>query len=964
MTWEKVRRRARFVRAGTAALVAIYRREPNARALAGRFWFTGTRHGLVGLKTWLLETDPPRPYIEAPPSPRRPISYTDWLARLDVLKPENHGEAKRHLAALDLPDLLILFVVTRENLSAIERAVRTCQESLHPGWHAVILAAPDVSSAARDALSDGFATERRVSFVESAQDASAVLQRFDYCLLCAGDVLLDAFAAYMFLEAAIRTGADAVYSDHDRMDETGVRHDPAFKPQFSPEYLARYNYIGDCVLVSRAIGVTSDDLEVLLRGDVLEYDRLIARKLRGRRVEHLPFVLFHIPPERTRHSHDLPEIENTGPTVAIVIPTRDGVRHLKACIDSILEKTSYDLSRVRIIVVDNESREPATLEYLDRLVEHPNVSVVRYPHPFNFAAINNFGASGADAEILLFLNNDIEVRDPAWLSKLVWYAAQPDVGVVGAKLLYPDGTIQHGGCLAGGSRGTVEHLLRTADQACVGARDLTREMSVVTGACLTVRKSVFDRIGGFDPILRITWNDVKFCLECLSAGLRNIYVADPLLMHDESKTRGHDNTREKYVRYFGEADYTRRRFRRFFQDDPSYNPNLSLEEAGLLAEPPRVRRPWTRRTEQRPRILVLSMVYKIGFGVPLVIQQQAKALVERGYEVIIAGPHAENEFSFPGCTRVVLDSAKKAAVCAFQNDVSLVICHTPPFFEIPNLIGPHIPVLSYDYGEPDAEFFAEPTRSYLLEVGYQKQAAAPLTTAWAAISQSVKNETLNKDMAVVGLANSHMQAWSGRLIPQRDTIRRELGWGDAFVVLTVCRIRDNERVYKGIDKIAEVLNKFPYLYPEQAERLAFVLAGAGTADDVKAVERLGFTVFANVSDERLAELYMAADAYMGFSRWEGYNLGISQALAMGLPTAASDIPAHREFPIFTSNSTLAVCEWLSNEIPLGMAGTSERRAIVYDWESRTAQFASLIETLIAQSAAQRPRLGASETAPA
>ena len=191
-------------------------------------------------------------------------------------------------------------------------------------------------------------------------------------------------------------------------------------------------------------------------------------------------------------------------------------------------------------------------------------------------------------------------------------------------------------------------------------------------------------------------------------------------------------------------------------------------------------------------------------------------------------------------------------MCAFLK--RRIAHHLPytPFFEIPYLIGPHIPVLSYDYGEPDAEFFPEPTRSYLLEVGYQKRAAAPLTTAWAAISQSVKNETLNKDMTVIGLANSHMPSWSEGLRPQRDSVRRELGWDDALVVLTVCRIRDNERVYKGIDKIAEILREFPYLYPEQAGRLAFVLAGAGTADDVKAVERLGFIVFANVSDERLA----------------------------------------------------------------------------------------------------------------
>jgi len=346
--------------------------------------------------------------------------------------------------------------------------------------------------------------------------------------------------------------------------------------------------------------------------------------------------------------------------------------------------------------------------------------------------------------------------------------------------------------------------------------------------------------------------------------------------------------------------------------------------------------------------------------VPVVIQQHARKLVQSGYEVIIGGPLAENEMSFPGCERVVLGSAKEAAIYAFTNGVSLVVSHTPPFFEVPILIGGHIPVLAYDYGEPAAEFFQDPTRAYLLNVGYQKRAAAALTTTIATISQSVKDETLNKDALVIGLANSHLPAWSEALRPERDHVREAQGWRDGFVVLTVCRFHENERAYKGLDKIAMILRDFPYLYPDQSEPLIWVLAGAGTPDDVAQAEQLGFTVFPNVSDAMLADLYKAADAYMGFSKWEGYNLGIAQALAMGLPVLGSDIPAHREFGIATTNSVLVACAWLATEVERrAAAAPGQRIATVYDWDRSAAAFVAVVEEMLGQSAGQKPRAGAS-----
>ena len=956
-----IRERLHVLKSGAILVVEAFRYNRNPGRMIGKAIQLMSGEGLHGIKSRvLLHAFPPPP----PPPPPVPVPkptlgdlYPAWLERFDHLQPARVAAARRHLAGLNLPDVLILALVTPDSLSGFDRLLASWQSSIHPGWQAAAVAA-DLSAADLDALRGHAATDPRVRVLTTAEEISAARKPFTYTLLCFGDCRLDELSLYMFLEAATRTAADIVYADHDHFDETDQRVDPSFKPQNSPEYIAHFNYIGDCLLLASTVEFTPAGLETLLQPIVADYDALVPRLLAHRRVEHLPFVLSHVPAALPpRGIHNVPTFDDQGPTVAIIIATRDGLHHLKPCIDSILETTSYHLSLVEFILIDNNSREPETLAYFDELSRRPGFTVLKYPHPFNFAEINNIGAQATRSEILVFLNNDTLVNDPAWLSKFVYYASQPDAGIVGARLLFPDGTIQHGGCVAGAGLGAVEHI-SYGEPMSHAAVHHTREMSLVTGACIALRRSVFKQVGGFDPILKITWNDIALCLSCLAAGLRNIYLADPVMIHDESKTREQDNTRDHMTRYFSEADYTRRRFKKYFYDDPSYNPNLSFETIGLPAEPPRVRWPWAATGEAPPRILLLSAVYKIGFGVPLVIQQHASKLLELGYGVVIGGPPAEREFEFPGCQRVTIGSPKEAAIYAFQNDISLIISHTPPFFSVPLFVGGHIPVLSYDYGEPSADFFPDPVRSYLLDVSYQKRAAAALTTAIATISQAVKDETLNPDATVLGLANSHLQVWSESLRPQRARTRRDSLWRDRFVVLSVCRFSENERAYKGLDKIAAILREFPYLYPEQAAKLVWALAGAGSEDDVRQVEQLGFTVFPNVSDERLIGLYQAADAYMGFSRWEGYNLGIGQALAMGLPTIASDIPAHREFPIATSDSIMVVCSWLACEIELHTAATPDRRATVYEWEESTKRFTDFVARLL-QSAPPPSRAGAS-----
>jgi GT2 family glycosyltransferase len=949
MKLERARLRTRILR---NALTTIRQRDGSLHRVLGKTWSVVWREGLGGVRSRILVL---ATTASPPPQQTPEEGYADWISRFDSLRDHDVAEARQHLASLSLPEVLILLIARPDTIGSVERIVATWNRAIHPEWHGAIVLSAELTTVQRDTIESLAGLRGRIAVLHSNEKVAALRQRFAYTLICFGRVLLNSLSTYMFLEAATRTGAEIVYADNDRMDALGQRNNPAFKPQFSGAYIAHYNYIGDCLLLGRNVAFPMEGAGALSELTPAGYDGLVARLVRDRHVEHVPFILYHALDDVRRETHDTPHYPQSGPSVAIIIPTRDGVAYLRACIDSILGKTSYDLARVEILVIDNNSTEEETHAYFEEIAQIGNIRVLDYPQPFNFAAINNFGASHTDKDILLFLNNDMMVLDPHWLSKLVFYAAKEDVGIVGAKLLFPDGTIQHGGCAAGANHGTVKHLLMHARPDEIAATDHTREMTTVTGACAAVRRCVFEKIGGFDPVLRITWNDVRFCLDCIAAGYRNIYVADPLLYHDESKTRGRDNTKAKMQRYFVEADYARRPFAAYFFDDPSYNPNLSVELDEIFAQPPRVRRPWARAAGRPPCILILSITYQFGFGVPVVIQQQVRRLRQLGYEVIIGGPQGENEIAFPGCTRIIFNSAREAAVYAFEHDVALIVSHTHPFFEIPCVIGAHIPVLSYDYGEPPAELFPDPTRSYLLDVARQKRAAAPLTTLIATISQAVKDETLNNSAIVLGLANSHLPAWTDSFLKRREDIRKQLGWDTHFVVLTVCRFSENERAYKGLDKIAEIATEFPYQHGQRAREPVWALAGRGDANDVQQVRELGFTVFPNVPDEKMVDLYLAADAYLGFSRWEGYNLGISQALAMGLPVAASDIPAHREFPIFTSNSTLAVCNWLAREINACSASKPGRHPVVYSWEESARRFSDVVERLLAESEAAAPR---------
>lgn len=371
--------------------------------------------------------------------------------------------------------------------------------------------------------------------------------------------------------------ADVLYSDEDKIDEDGVRFDPFFKPEWSPDLLLSYAYLAHLTVIRRQLVLDLGGLRSAFDGSQ-DWDLSIRATERARRVVHIPDVLYHwrtLPQSTSSGAQAKPwafeagrrvledtlarrgergavtqhprfpgryfvrRLPQTTPLVSIVIPFRDEPGLLATCATSLRAAPGYE--NFELVLVDNGSELPETAELLERLARDPDVRVVEAPGPFNWAAINNAAARAAGGDLLLFLNNDIEARVPDWLQALVGQATRPEVGAVGGRLLYPDGSIQHAGVVIA-LGGIAGHVLRNLPGDRPGYASMaisTRDTSVVTGACMMTRREVFESVGGFDEGLPVAFNDVDFCLKLREKGYLVVYEALCELVHHESKSRGH-----------------------------------------------------------------------------------------------------------------------------------------------------------------------------------------------------------------------------------------------------------------------------------------------------------------------------------------------------------------------------------------------------------------------------------------
>jgi len=318
----------------------------------------------------------------------------------------------------------------------------------------------------------------------------------------------------------------------------------------------------------------------LLAGERALNDHL-ARTQVSAKAELLSFGMYRV-------RYDLPTLV---PLVSLIIPTRNGLHLIKQCIESIIAKTTY--ANYEILIVDNNSDDPDTLDYFTRLAEDSRVRIFRDERPFNYSALNNAAVQQAGGEYICLINNDIEVISPEWLEEMMGLAIQPGVGAVGACLWYPNDTLQHGGCITGlgGVAGHSHKHLPRGDFGYFRRVQLIQTMSAVTGACLVVKKNIYQEVGGLDETnLKVAFNDIDFCLRVREAGYRNIWTPFAELYHHESATRGFENTPEKKERFAQEMQYMKKRWGISLLNDPAYSPNLTLDHEDFsLAWPPRVK---------------------------------------------------------------------------------------------------------------------------------------------------------------------------------------------------------------------------------------------------------------------------------------------------------------------------------------------------------------------------------------
>ncbi len=426
----------------------------------------------------------------------------------------------------------------------------------------------------------------------------------------------DTLAPFALLEI-VRTlneapDRDFIYSDEDLLDEDGYRHTPHFKPDWSPDALRSHNYICHLAVVRRELLESAGGMREGFDGSQ-DYDLVLRVTEQASHVHHIAKILYHW----RRHSaamscgegrhvayrsakkalrehlarqgvaaavrdglcastYDVRRALPGEPLVSIVIPTRDEAGALARCLDSIAQST---YNRHEILLIENNSQEAETFDYYESLAARPEVRLIPWNHPFNFSKLNNFAAGHARGEVLLFLNNDTEAQNPDWLERMLEHALRPDVGAVGAKLFYPSGEVQHGGLILG-IKGVAGHSHKHYPASSVGYCHrlvVTQNLSAVTGACVMLRKKVFQEVGGFDERLVIALNDVDLCMRIRGKGYWIVWTPHAALTHYESKTRGREDTGEKRRRLQKKPICSSRLWRDALRcGDPFYSPHLTL----------------------------------------------------------------------------------------------------------------------------------------------------------------------------------------------------------------------------------------------------------------------------------------------------------------------------------------------------------------------------------------------------
>jgi glycosyltransferase involved in cell wall biosynthesis len=568
--------------------------------------------------------------------------YARWIRCYDRLQHEDVKRIREQIAQFHYSPLIsVLLPVYNSNLRWLRRAIVSVQQQFYPHWELCIVDDASIDRKIWPFLQKCARQDRRINVMRRTENGHISAASNDALLLATGDfvALLDhddelAPTALYFVALALNENRDLqlLYSDEDKLDERNRRSEPYFKSDWNPELFLAQNFVSHLSVYRTDLVRRVGGFRVGFEGSQ-DYDLVLRciEQIQPEQIEHLPSVLYHwrmgeqstascttakpYAQEAARRAVQ-EHLDRRGivgtvvlslgvylqakyalprerPMVSIVIPTRDQVSSLNQCLDGIFQKTDY--RTYEVIVLDNGSSDAETLEFFETLRKREGIRVERIEGEFNYSRLNNRGVELARGSFVALLNNDVEVINDDWLTEMVSRAMQPKVAIVGARLWYPNGTLQHGGVIlgAGGIAGHALVGLRRFQPGYFARAHLAQNVSAVTTACAVVRRDAYMQIGGFDENLAVTFNDVDFCLRLREAGYWIVWTPHAELIHHESASRGCDDSAPKQMRFLAEVAYMKSKWGDILQRDPFYNQNLSLDEnLFTLAFPPRTTKPW------------------------------------------------------------------------------------------------------------------------------------------------------------------------------------------------------------------------------------------------------------------------------------------------------------------------------------------------------------------------------------
>ena len=564
--------------------------------------------------------------------------YKRWVDKYDTLTDEQRKLLVKNIEMfVNKPLISVVMPVFNPNLKWLREAIESVQCQLYPNWELCIADDLSTDSGVRKLLEKFSKKDPRIKVIyrsenghiSRASNSALKLAVGEWVALLDHDDILSEHALYWVVDAINEhPNVRMIYSDEDKIDESGYRHKPYFKCDWNPDLFYSHNMFCHLGVYARNLLAEVDGFSVGMEG-AQDYDLVLRclEHVEASQIYHIPRILYHwrmhedstaqtgdakpyamLAGERAlneyfqrkgvdakaellgnayRVRYSLPE---DLPLVSILIPTRNGLELIKQCVDSIIEKTTYP--RYEILIIDNGSDETEVLDYFSSLVTEPRVSVHIDNRPFNYSQLNNSAVDIAKGNLICLLNNDIEVIEPDWLSEMVSHALRPEIGVVGAKLLYSNNTLQHGGVVLGigGVAGHSHKHFPAGESGYMGRMELISSFSAVTAACLVVKKEIYQNVGGLNENdLTIAFNDVDFCLKVREAGYRNIWTPYAELYHHESMSRGYEDTPEKEARFALEELYMKETWGALLSNDPAYSPNLTLDHEDFsYARPPRL----------------------------------------------------------------------------------------------------------------------------------------------------------------------------------------------------------------------------------------------------------------------------------------------------------------------------------------------------------------------------------------